>query len=137
VRAGLARGGRCALLVADVDGFQGINDSGGHAAGDDVLRAAAGLLRAVAPPGGRAFRIGGDEFAIVFECAGPDAARRVGWELQSRAPARLGTSVSVGIALAEPRESDEALVARAGAALSTVKRQGRDGVLLAPAPPVR
>jgi diguanylate cyclase (GGDEF)-like protein len=137
VRAGLGPGRHCALLVADVDGLEGINDTRGHAAGDDVLRAAAGLLRAVAPPGGRAFRVGGDEFAIVFECASPDAARRVGWELQTRAPGRLGTSVSVGIALAAAGETDEALVGRADAALHGVKRQGRDGVQLASAPPVR
>jgi diguanylate cyclase (GGDEF)-like protein len=137
VRAGLAPRRHCALVVADVDGVKGINDSRGHAAGDDVLRRAAGLLRAVTPPGGRAFRTGGDEFAIVFECDGDDEARRVGWELQSRAPTRLGTSVSVGVALAGLGESDEALVARADAALHAVKREGRDGVLLAPAPSVR
>ena len=137
VRADLPAGRACALVIADIDGFKGINDSRGHVVGDDVLRATAGLLRATVPAGGRAFRIGGDEFAMVFECSGPDAARRVGWELQSRAAARLGTTLSVGIALAGPEEADEALVARADEALYTVKRDGRDGVLLASALPVR
>jgi diguanylate cyclase (GGDEF)-like protein len=108
---------RQALLLADIDGFAAINDARGQAAGDDVLRAAAGLLRAVAPPGGRAFRIGADEFALVFPCAGADDARRIGWALQTSAPARLGTTVSVGIAVGEPGEGDEILLARAGAAL--------------------
>jgi diguanylate cyclase (GGDEF)-like protein len=132
-----AAGRACALLVADIDGFRAINDSRGHVAGDDVLRATAGLLRSVAPLGGRAFRIGGDEFAMVFECAGAEDARRVGWELQSGASARLGTTVSVGIALADPQEGDEALVARADAALDAVKRGGRDGLRMAPSAPVR
>jgi diguanylate cyclase (GGDEF)-like protein len=136
VRAGLAPGRHCALLIADIDGFKMINDSRGHAAGDDILRATARLLRAAVPPGGRAFRIGGDEFALVFECDGPQAARRVGWELQSRAAARLGTTLSSGIALAVAGEAEDQLVARADAALYDVKRQGRDGVELAPPPPV-
>ena len=45
-----ARGRRCVVLIADVDGFKAINDTRGHAAGDDVLRAMAGLLRE-RPPG--------------------------------------------------------------------------------------
>jgi diguanylate cyclase (GGDEF)-like protein len=133
-RAATARGRRCALLLADVDGFKAINDTRGHAAGDEVLRRMAGLLRSVSPPGGRAFRIGGDEFAMVFDCAGDAAARRIGWELQSQGRARLGTTLSIGIALAEPGESDEEVVARADAALYEVKRRGRDGVLVAPQP---
>jgi diguanylate cyclase (GGDEF)-like protein len=137
VRSGLAPGRAWALLIADIDGFKGINDTRGHAAGDDVLRAAAGLLRALAPSGGRAFRIGGDEFAMVFECDDADAARRVGWELQSRAPSRLGTTLSVGLALGVDGEPDEALVARADGALYEVKRRGRDGVVLADPPSVR
>jgi diguanylate cyclase (GGDEF)-like protein len=123
---------RCALLLADVDGFKAINDTRGHAAGDDILRSLAGLLRAAAPSGGRAFRIGGDEFALVFECAGEAEAERVGWQLRSQARDRLGSTLSVGLALAEAGESDEAVVARADAALYEVKRRGRDGVIVAP-----
>ena len=126
--------GRCALLLADVDGFKAINDSRGHAAGDDILRSLAGLLRAAAPSGGRAFRIGGDEFALVFACAGEAEAEQVGWELRSQARERLGSTLSVGLALAEAGESDEAVVARADEALYEVKRQGRDGVLVARRP---
>ena len=130
---------RCALLLADVDGFKAINDTRGHAAGDDVLRAMAGLLRAAAPSGGRAFRIGGDEFALVFECSGEQQAAQVGWELRSQAREQLGSTVSVGVALAEGGEADESVVARADAALYEVKRQGRDGVVVAPplTPPPR
>jgi diguanylate cyclase (GGDEF)-like protein len=122
---------RCCVLLLDVDGFKAINDTRGHAAGDDVLRAVAGLLRSVAPAHGRAFRIGGDEFAMLFDCADERDAHAVGWELQAQARGRLGTTLSIGLALAAQQESDEALVARADAALYEVKRRGRDGVLLA------
>jgi diguanylate cyclase (GGDEF)-like protein len=132
VREGLPSGRACALLTFDVDGLQEVNDSRGQAAGDDVLRGVAGLLRASAPVGGRCFRIGGDEFALVAECAGPEEAERIGHELRSRAPARLGTTLSVGIAVADPGETDGQVLARAEAALQAVKRRGGHGVLVAP-----
>jgi len=132
VRAALAEDRRCVVLISDVDGFKEINDTRGHAAGDDVLRAVAGLLRAVAPAHGRAFRIGGDEFAMLFQCGGAEEARCVGWDLQAQARGRLSTTLSIGLALATPGESDELLNARADAALYEVKRRGRDGVLQAP-----
>jgi diguanylate cyclase (GGDEF)-like protein len=134
MRDALPDGRRCALLVADLDAFQHINDAHGHAAGDDVLRATAGLLRAAAPAGGRAFRIGGDEFAMVFGCGSEDEARDVGWTLHSRAPGRLGTTLSVGVAIGERAEPADALVARAGAALRDVKRGDGDGVRVAARP---
>ena len=127
--------GPCAVLIADLDGFKDLNDTRGHAAGDDALRAMAALMRSASPTGGRAFRIGGDEFALVFECGDRADAERVGWELRSKAPDRIGSTLSVGLALAEAGESDEAIVARADAALYEVKRQGRNGVVVAPPPP--
>jgi GGDEF domain-containing protein len=130
-RAAVLPGHYCALVLAAVDA---VDAAGGPAAADDVLRAVAGLLLAVAPAGARTFRTGGDEFAMVFECAGETAVRRVGWELQSQARARLDTTLSIGLALATAAESDEEIAARAGAALYEVRRRGRDGVLLAPSP---
>jgi diguanylate cyclase (GGDEF)-like protein len=125
---------RTALLLADVDGFKAINDAHGHAAGDDVLRSVAQLLRNLAPPDGRAFRIGGDEFAMLFECGGEADAQAVGWQLQGQSRGRLGSTLSIGLAIAEPGEGHEELVARADAAMYEVKRQGRDGVLVAQPP---
>jgi diguanylate cyclase (GGDEF)-like protein len=133
-RALAAPGRRLVVLLADVDGFKAINDTRGHAAGDEVLRAVAGVLRAVTPAHGRAYRIGGDEFAMLFECTGDAEAWRVGWDLQAQSRSRLGTTMSIGLAIAAPGESDEHLVARADAAMYEVKRRGRDGVLLAPQP---
>ena len=132
MRAATPAGRCCALLLIDVDGFKAINDTRGHAAGDDVLRSVAGLLRAICPSDGRAFRIGGDEFAIGFDCCDEGEARSIGWALRSQARRRLGSTLSIGGAIGLERESDELVVARADAALYEVKRRGRDGVLLAP-----
>jgi diguanylate cyclase (GGDEF)-like protein len=126
--------GALALLVSDVDGFKAVNDTRGHAAGDALLRCVAELLREQAlatAPAARAFRLGGDEFALAYPAAGPEEARAVGDALQDRVRARLGATLSIGIALAEPGEGDAQLAARADAALYAVKRNGRDGVALA------
>lgn len=64
-----------ALLVADIDRFKTINDSFGHQRGDAVLCHAARVIeRAVAENGGgQVFRLGGEEFAVVFNAGDPDA----------------------------------------------------------------
>jgi diguanylate cyclase (GGDEF)-like protein len=132
VRDGLPAGRACVLLTLDVDGLGAVNDARGQVVGDDVLRGVAGLLRSAGPAGSRCFRIGGDEFALVAECAGAGEAERIAHELRSRAAARLGATLSVGVAVADPGETDEQVVTRAEAALHAVKRRGRDGVLVAP-----
>jgi CHASE3 domain sensor protein len=55
----------CALLVLDLDDLRSVNDSQGHTAGDQLLIKLAGAMQAVAPDGATAYRVGGDEFAIL------------------------------------------------------------------------
>ena len=81
---------RTAVVMLDVDGLGAVNGVRGQAAGDDVLRAAAGLLRELMPPGSQAFRVGADEFVVTIDPARASAAEHVGWELRSQAPSRLG-----------------------------------------------
>ena len=122
---------RAGVVMMDVDGLAAINGVRGQAAADDVLRAAAGLLRELMPPGSQAFRVGADEFILTIDPQRAAAAEHVGWELRSQAPARIGRTVSVGVAVGGPGEPGEEVVLRAGVALDSVKRAGRDGVSVA------
>jgi diguanylate cyclase (GGDEF)-like protein len=65
------------VVIFDLDRFKAVNDEGGHAAGDRTLRAAAGAVAAACRATDAAFRIGGDEFALVLPDADRDAASRI------------------------------------------------------------
>jgi diguanylate cyclase (GGDEF)-like protein len=62
-----------ALLIFDLNGFKRYNDAFGHPAGDALLARLGGKLRAAAAPGGRAYRLGGDEFCVLAR-VGPASA---------------------------------------------------------------
>lgn len=79
------------LLLLDLDGFKDVNDTLGHAAGDDVLLQVAGVLRGTLGERGTVTRLGGDEFAVVL----PDPAPGTPDELELVAK-RLLASLAVG-----------------------------------------
>ena len=130
-----ARGNGCmlALLYMDLDGFKAINDSLGHAAGDDLLQAVAYRLQAVLKPGDHIARLGGDEFvALVEQVRDESDAAHVAARLADavRNPfelsrGRSAVGVSVGIAL-YPRDAgnDNALLHVADLAMYSVKSDG-------------
>ncbi len=60
-------GASLALLFLDLDDFKNVNDSLGHSAGDDLLKAAAARLRSLVRPSDIAVRLGGDEFTIIID----------------------------------------------------------------------
>ena len=123
-RAAAEQAGRkLAVVLAEVESAE-----------DEILRGMAALLADVGPDGTSAYRIGGDEFALLMDAADRGAAQEVAWELQARARDELGLALCIGVALADRSESDAELLERADAAVSEVRRRGRDGVVLAPAP---
>ncbi|MCL6641277.1 MAG: diguanylate cyclase, partial [Candidatus Rokubacteria bacterium] len=114
---------RLAVLFLDLDRFKVINDSLGHAAGDEVLVTAAQRLRACVRPGDTVARFGGDEFIVlVDEIAQPADAIRVAERIIEalRQPFQVGgrevfISASVGIALRTPNATDPVTLLRESA----------------------
>jgi two-component system cell cycle response regulator len=130
-------------MLLDLDHFKGVNDTRGHAAGDEVLRHLATRLRAEMRPGDLVARLGGEEFLVAIADTDFDAALDCAERLRRRiadTPFALGdggapidVTMSVGMALsgAPVMESPEQAIARADAALYSAKSLGRDRVTVA------
>ena len=122
-----------ALLLIDLDNLKLVNDSAGHAAGDDMLREMGALIAQSGRYADRAFRIGGDEFAILLPHTDVDGALHIARRLQEGAmQPRRGSSkiafsggVSACPTLATTRTQ---LYAQADAALYWCKRHGRASI---------
>ena len=130
-----ARGGQPLLVLAlDLDRFKGINDTFGHAAGDEVLREFARRLRHSVFDVDLVGRIGGDEFVVLVEinasaAVGEIIARRIVEAMA--APMHVGgqtlqVATSIGIGLHHPVVSAEAAMALADGALYEAKARGRN-----------
>ncbi|HWI21993.1 MAG TPA: diguanylate cyclase [Baekduia sp.] len=127
-------GERAALLLLDIDCFKAVNDTGGHAAGDALLRHVGRILEDRIRRTDSTGRIGGDEFAAILLDANVEAAVRVAEELMAalRELDDVDATASVGIALLRPDDQVDAALARADRAMYAVKRAGRNGVLVEP-----
>src|SRR4051794_24651113 len=114
IRAAVAQARPVGVIALDLDAFKQVNDSGGHAAGDRVLReVGAGLTRA-AGRGAVIGRLGGDEFALLLDGADEDAATAAAGRLEAALAG--GTRAPIGGA-AMPRHgtAPDALLGRGGA----------------------
>jgi diguanylate cyclase (GGDEF)-like protein len=127
-------GSTVALLFLDLDRFKEVNDTLGHAAGDQLLMITADRLKAQVRPDDVAARFGGDEFAVMLprvDGAGEAAsvAARIVDALavpMAIAQRRLVANASIGIALSDPEVRDPAeLMHRADVAMYQAKRNGR------------
>jgi diguanylate cyclase (GGDEF)-like protein len=108
------------LLILDLDGFKQLNDTAGHAAGDDLLRWVASTLRARLHPHDVVGRLGGDEFVVVLRSESADQTRAVAERLRTALAER--TPVSVGAAVLDRDGADFAqLYAHADAELYAEK----------------
>lgn len=131
-------GQRFAVLSCDIDWFKTVNDTHGHAAGDSVLQAVAERIRGCLRSGDDlAARIGGDELLVVLHGVRDlDDAVAVAEKLRRRTAEPIHTAagpitvtLSIGVTLAHPSESADALLARADAAMYQAKNGGRNQVV--------
>jgi diguanylate cyclase (GGDEF)-like protein len=129
-----------AALYVDIDGFKHVNDTFGHAAGDELLRTVATRLADVVREGDTAARLSGDEFVVLVEGstldAGPELVAerllevlRQPYDISGQTTRQLSLTASIGIALGE-RASAAELLRDADVALYEAKAAGKDYYML-------
>jgi diguanylate cyclase (GGDEF)-like protein len=129
-----------AALYVDVDGFKAVNDSFGHAAGDELLRTVGKRLESVVREGDTAARIGGDEFVVLVEGSTLDAGAELvaerllevlsqPYEMSGEAGRELSVTASIGIALGLRAGADE-LLRDADIAMYEAKAAGKNRYVL-------
>ncbi|MDT3440576.1 diguanylate cyclase domain-containing protein [Pseudofrankia sp. BMG5.37] len=127
-----------ALVFCDLDDFKRVNDTLGHAVGDELLRITAGRLRDTVRSSDTVARLGGDEFALLLE-GGHDDPETVCRRLAAtiRAPCLLAgrsrpVGASLGLVLADPARHPvaDSLLRDADLAMYAAKRQGKGGLVV-------
>jgi diguanylate cyclase (GGDEF)-like protein/PAS domain S-box-containing protein len=126
-----------ALLYLDLDQFKVVNDTCGHAAGDDLLRQISALLRTKLRQADTLARLGGDEFGVLLEhCAVPEAKRiannlrelvhgfRFGWQDKSF---HIGVSIGL-VPLVQAGDTVSAVLSAADSSCYAAKERGRNRV---------
>jgi two-component system cell cycle response regulator len=137
----LRYGNGLALVLVDLDNFKAVNDTHGHAGGDEVLTWVARILKSNVRTVDRCFRFGGDEFACLLSDSDESQAAHCGARLVAtladlEIPLSDGRRASVrvsagGAGLAPGIQSPDALIRAADAALYEAKRRGRNQAIVA------
>jgi len=125
---------RIAVLFIDLDRFKVVNDTLGHAAGDELLRQAGERMRRAVRPADTIARLGGDEFTVLCEDLG--AVNDAGWVADRLSDTlerpfdlfgvEMSIGVSIGIAVADAHDSAETVLAKADAAMYRTKNDRRE-----------
>lgn len=133
-----------ALLFVDLDHFKQINDTAGHAAGDEALRRVAALLKVEMRASDTAARVGGDEFAVLLPRCPRERAQAVARNILAAVQKvcfdaeghTLTLGASIGVAYTDSGEYDADTVLRAAdAACYEAKRSGRNRIRIHHAEP--
>ncbi|MBN9057385.1 MAG: GGDEF domain-containing protein [Rhizobiales bacterium] len=144
IDASMAGPGPHSIVLCDLDHFKSVNDTHGHQGGDAAIRAFGETLRAAAPKGSLAARIGGEEFVLFLPGTGREAALLFAHALRAtRAvspipglPQSARVTASFGVAEIGEREPLRLAMRRADDALYAAKNAGRDCVREAEPPAV-
>lgn len=129
---GTIQGGRCTLLMLDLDEFKQVNDEFSHSTGDAVLVESARAIERVVREDELVARRGGDEFAVVTTVADAiglevliDRIRTGVADARRAICSEVAPTVSVGYATSEPGDDVESLLRRADFSLQRAKAEGR------------
>ncbi len=133
-------GDQPAAIFIDVDEFKAVNDAYGHAAGDELLRCLAARVTASVRSTDVTARVGGDELVVVLAGVhdideAVSIAEKIRTAVREPIPIPDGVlhvTVSIGVTIARPAETVDAVIARADTAMYRAKSLGRDRVLPIP-----
>jgi diguanylate cyclase (GGDEF)-like protein len=128
--------GIVAMLQLDLDNFKTINDTFGHAAGDEILKTVARRIEDLLPSGAVAARMGGDEFVVLLTTVPSSGwvamlAHRIQDSLKQPVffeGNALGSGASIGVAWTRQNSSCRSLLSESDLALYQAKRDGRDRI---------
>ncbi|HEY5941619.1 MAG TPA: EAL domain-containing protein [Solirubrobacterales bacterium] len=132
-------GGRGAVMVIDIDGLKGVNDTYGHQAGDTLIRRVAEILRERVRATDLVARLSGDEFAVLMPQTDTAGAMQLGEDLRNQVaeglPANVeleGATISVGISMfgGQDEVAAEAVLVAADEAMYQAKKEGRNQIML-------
>jgi len=132
------RCGPWAVVVGDIDHFKRVNDSWGHASGDQVLQGVSQVLQQQVQEGDLVARFGGEEFVVLMQRAPLHLAERVAQRMRLQLgqmvlpalPAGMPITASFGIAAVGSLQQLTGALARADALLYLAKQTGRDRVVV-------